>query len=1741
MSIFDTGADSTFAGTPVADAPPVQAPINLDDPTPQDVPDGDKISFDSKPPVSPQVAQQRAEKAHYALGDKSPGVEILKGSIENGTEDNLRQQTAAEKAILNAKEKQKLVESIVIGGPPTPESLGQVKAVAGAPVTEDSNTLWEKSFGKAITDRVLTGLSGAADMIVELGGSGEAALSVDAANATKDLIANKEVAQRIAEDLEAELKGMGWGERATTWLGANVPFLPWYRVSETMKNAPLEDGIKGHGSTISERVLWLHSLPPEEFYRELKAAVDELKEKNPETALYLAQAAVSYSTASQNFDNVMSALDVADVAGVLGAGKVATKFFKGAGKVAAGAAAESSVSSAAKAGISLVKQGTKNFQEFAKAVEAGMVDDLTGRAAKAQGDKSKAFGPGALEGYFEEIGAQAVDEEVKRAKVRIASLNESVAKGIKLTQNDVKLLKTNETLVKAAERWKAKRSGEDSVKVAMHDAVKAVEGTTTDAAKVFTVTGDIPTAARIDVSKEVQKVVAGKDPLTERGGLFSKVPSLYDPEVYGANIGNWSRAAADELFNTMRVNGRKMLDALTEPAMVRRLTPEALNAAFNEAEASLRNRLARTSDAIFDVSHTMPDTNMANVASVTAHIGMPDKQLFTTKRQAEYWGKSQYRLPEFSVVQRGTGYAIEVTKHVDETKGARAFLITTENTTNKVNPILNFLRSATGNVSKFQTEQRLTALHGQNEIHRLVDEAAQPLKDLKDKTNLNRVLQFNRDEIVERFDKHGKPLDPDRGSWFESIGELEKNWRKITGEFPSKQEVAAYFSYRQLHDLDYVARNLTIFRDLARQGVENVNISHVAKDASGADMFNRVELIGKKVDDLPWDNGYDDGLLKLSPEGETTFLPKSRANKQRLKELLEEGYQIVQVANPTLRPLKRYTDRTVNFVLTKDAEFTRLKWDQLPHRNGPHLEYQDNFFVKQAKITRAETQDEFARTQVQHTYDGEQAVMAFSTRAEATKYTQAMETARKLLKEGKTAELKSFLEGNLPFTYRKFKGLFQAVQKDGERIPAALDINEPFHALESGERVSDIDKTLKDRYEGFVDNIRNPSNLMDLVDKKFAGMRDVETLWTVNETLHKLEPARLVDPMTTINGAMGNIMRSRLMADYKIQAMESFAQEFGDLLPIPKDQFMSNPGYYIHNMQLVQATGSNVDRIRQAKASRQAILNLLGTDTVVGLDTEHQLSKLADSIYSRLGQKAAQRFTDMELYKATDPFTYTRGIAFHSTMGLFNPVQWFLQMQTMAHIIGVAGPTHAVPGMASGALMWKLRFTENPLIIKDFARKASKFGVNPEWFQESYAALKRTGFHLVEGEHAWKNYVLDPKLFKSSFGKFLDKGTIFFREGERMTRFAAWNTAYREWKTANPSVALDTAAQQKILARANTLTVNMTRAGNAYWNSGILSVPTQFGSYAARMSEQFLSGQLTKVEKARALATYSLLYGIPAAGSAVVPWPWYEDVRTYLLDNNIDVDNPLIEALHTGIISTFMHHVMGLDHNVSQRAGPGALPLVSQIREDGLTLDTLMGASTSIFGGWVKDGSGLVGNIISNLATEDGWKATPQDALQFLSNASVVNNAAKFVYAINYGKWFSKNGTYIGDASTADAIASLIMGTTTKEISDTYLKQRYLKEMDAAKKNAVREITKEFGRAFAAKDRGDEDGYKAAMNNAHMHFVGADFRPDERAQVLKQALGSNKSMAQSISEDWVKKAPSDKIEGRIKQYQDSRN
>ena len=502
--------------------------------------------------------------------------------------------------------------------------------------------------------------------------------------------------------------------------------------------------------------------------------------------------------------------------------------------------------------------------------------------------------------------------------------------------------------------------------------------------------------------------------------------------------------------------------------------------------------------------------------------------------------------------------------------------------------------------------------------------------------------------------------------------------------------------------------------------------------------------------------------------------------------------------------------------------------------------------------------------------------------------------------------------------------------------------------------------------------------------------------------------------------------------------------------------------------------------------------------------------RASHALLTKWGSKALEDHAG-KLAFIKDPTRYFRAVAFNMKLGMFNPIQMFLNAQTFHHMAGQLGVKRSGQAGSAMVAMNLLRMTDNPDMVAKAAANV------PGWkaadFVESYTAMKRSGFHLVDREVPQLDDIFHSSAITTSSGRFLDSSRFFFTESERSLRMTAWNGAYLEWKAANPRKVLDEEGIREILNRADDLNVNMSSASNALWQQGLTALPTQFASYQIRLMEQMLPGllgvskRLPRKEAVKLFALYSAAYGVGGGGlgatfGGVVPAG--EMFKQYLTSADIDYDDTAVEMVMDGIYSYGLEVLTGSDFALAERYGPGGQ---GQFRDFITGEKELWELVTGPAGGITVDlidpAVKALMSIPDTMTNEGAYVITGSHILDIFRNISTVNNAYRSYLALNTGQWLSRNEVPIGEVTELEAIFGGIFGVQTEDINSTWYVDKINKNSAAWKSSAKKQALVYIRRGYRESDDNDR---RAFFAKARTILMMHGFLPHEAAAVFREAI-----------------------------------
>lgn len=1123
---------------------------------------------------------------------------------------------------------------------------------------------------------------------------------------------------------------------------------------------------------------------------------------------------------------------------------------------------------------------------------------------------------------------------------------------------------------------------------------------------------------------------------------------------------------------------------------------------------------------------------------------------------------------DVSMEQKGLGYYLELRIPVSETENwVRDGLIWSDKakSTSSLegwrgagNALLGWIRGASDTLSLQETTQRLKAVYTQNKFLELAKQEMKYVEDVvqgrittdpltgkpmtfaggKVSYYTGKISGGNKtiyDQFIRALEAGRKLKDADGlpGKFFDNPMELHNFYQGAFSRPPTFEETQAYFAFVRAYDYDLAMRNIRTFANKSRLGTEawNTVVMRDGQKIAGA------QFDGVEHQSMPRTN---DNILIQTKEGDK--LANTETMNTKLHKTLDENIKsgkgkLVEVYDPERRPFDAVDSSgnkaRVRYVYSETMERNPLSYDQIGRRGGGHFEYDYDHYVKQANI-----RVDKVGGKTSHWYEGDTTLMPVDNTVMGKDIAKRFETVRQLIKDGKKGEAKLFAEKNIDIPWKKLEGWFRPTRVNGVSQPARFNLSEPFQVVPNGRTIREIDKSIVDRYTNtktgttsFVDGTRHGSLARNFA-VNYTQERDVwdmlapKNIGSKYNPVYQYEPARFTDPLTTVTRALDRITNTLYMDDYKIYAVEHWLQENKDLLKNTQQELRGSPFFHFHEAgnpsSWQKATQETAPRFANAYSNYWKIRDLLGQSSTFDRSMQWVKQELNDLAYEKLGPKADKIMVapDWLINHAPNPLSAARGLAFHDKLGLFNPNQLLTQSLNWVNVLALS-PGHVAQG-SFGALMhqWS-RLKGDPAMIEAMGKWGESFGWKPGMLQEAMKTLDSTGFGVVGGEYAldqsMKHYYI-----RNGARTFLDLGQTFFKGAERNQRYAAWYTSFHEWRSANPLRKLDDAAVGEILTRADDMTVNMSRASNSALNKGILSIPAQFLSYQYRLGELFWSKRIgdtlldRTMKRAILYGTYASLYGMPGA-LGLSGFPLGDYWRKSALEHGYVIgDNAAQTFVYEGglsllgaLITGDGNFKVGNYYNFNDKVGAnGFSPLREALRSNASLWKILGGAAGSVIGGTLTAGDGWFHAMSSMLSGKQDEEAFPMkwaDWLDLANEVSSVSAARRMIYALNYGKWRSKNEDFITDVSAANAIFMSLSGLSPQEMDDRYTKTWTKQDEKAAFDDAEKKFIKNFRRAAEAADNGDrtnaDDYYTRAFNE--LKFVGY---PRERwSQVIAAA------------------------------------
>ena len=530
-----------------------------------------------------------------------------------------------------------------------------------------------------------------------------------------------------------------------------------------------------------------------------------------------------------------------------------------------------------------------------------------------------------------------------------------------------------------------------------------------------------------------------------------------------------------------------------------------------------------------------------------------------------------------------------------------------------------------------------------------------------------------------------------------------------------------------------------------------------------------------------------------------------------------------------------------------------------------------------------------------------------------------------------------------------------------------------------------------------------------------------------------------IDPLNSIFQNYGQVANPLATRAWAVNTMSSWAKtawKHQDLVKIPVGTHPDDYHAIWHDAVIVgkSPAAMRLKEIRNIAQRRLGTKDQLAEafEDFGNMAIEH-IFDASSAMWKTLGvNKKGFRLTSL------NPTNKLLTLGFQSAFGFLNPSQFFLQGYQVASIVAVS-PRKGIQGVG---LTWGMRLVLNAgdgpttkLAIKRFAEGS---GLTEEAVTELATYIKTSGRSIVDGDMMELGTPIGYGV-KSYTGEMVkkmgDAGLYFFRQGERLSRLTAINTAFLEFKELHPTLsALSDFGRQFITKREGALTQHMTTGSKAAIQSGpagLLKMPLQWLGYSLRIAESviFGTGGLTFWERARLWTVAMPIFGATGFGAA--------GAASYASEFlGIEPGSSLHTFVRYGVLDTLFEGITGVDSAFATRLAPidQYVNLYNKVfGEDKSFKEVTLGPSGSIVGAlttalWNVAGDAFHLRPVNLSASVKSVLMQPSGLSGFIKAAGIMNN----------GLYQSKTGTYpMGDAkfSTGDAIM-VALGWTPKEVQE---------------------------------------------------------------------------------------------------------
>lgn len=882
--------------------------------------------------------------------------------------------------------------------------------------------------------------------------------------------------------------------------------------------------------------------------------------------------------------------------------------------------------------------------------------------------------------------------------------------------------------------------------------------------------------------------------------------------------------------------------------------------------------------------------------------------------------------------------------------------------------------------------------------------------------NLKNLSSEEAGKLAEILDAGKNAPDPKRpglqGRWFDE-DELIQEYQVRFGITPSRKEKEAYYIYKDQSDLNMSLMNKSEYDhavSLAVTGYKSI-------------LPNTEPFLARIV---PADSIPKNFLAKLSNGGFTS-------DKATIKALL---------ADPDVQVFQLYGDldmngRTVTHIIGKKGEFkdVGLPKQLLDYTGGGTRMYQAPFFLKGRNSERVFT------------------LGAFSSKAEGAMFKQKIDSVKNIYKQFRS-----------DMNAMRQAGTLNAVNERALR----LKYDAILQPIDARFRTSSIDDMIKN---GFFSPDIDYHVLYDRQSFPGQGGKDdfkfVDTnlqqkngrLWYSNRGSMLFQdgtsnPATLINPFEALTKQMNHAAKMAGFSDFALQQMHSWVVKYHRFMTDESKAAVKAEQIFMEGKFPETLEGMTRAQMHVAEAERAHIKRVLGHPDAVGAYIQSKTNLMAQNLAEYFGDKKWAQSKFLESVRTgriadANVIDTLRGVAYIIHMGLLNASVFVTQVLGATAAVGMHPLYGAVAAMETLIIqpMFSFGWHKNSKAVDRLDKTAAALKYLPAGeIKKAFEIYEKTGLHNIRGTITEVEGLATVDRFKTGalFRSAMEKGLVFFNEGERFARITSFGIARRiadEEVLAGRLIRGSDQYISFIRAKTNDLTLGMMAGMEAAWSKNPLTaLGMQMLQYPMKVTEIFLglNKQISTKEKLSFMASQALLwgaYGIPG-GPQMLDWAlekFYPEATTEER-----------KLLFFAGVDAYFRNELGLDTSFASKMGVGDFhyQMINELTDKGIF--TFLGGV--VFGDFAKllSTTAYVGPMLmsawsAGLRNTTTLENASQEALlKFAGMVSSFSNYRKAYVLEKYGQLLNAKGDSVVEMNSKYSAFATALGINSAAEAEYY-------------------------------------------------------------------------------------------------------